>query len=293
MKKTRIALIGANGQLGTDILKVAKEEKFFVFIPLEHKDIEISDRESVVRTLNHIDPDIVLNTAAYNRVDPAEKEPDKAFSINGIGTKNLAVYCQEKNIILVHISTDYVFGLDCERKKPYEESDRPGPINAYGVSKLAGEYFSAYACEKHFVVRSSGLFGTAQSSSKGYNFVELMLRLAKEKGAVRVVNDQITSPTYTLDLAKQILTIIKHAPFGLYHATAQGQCSHYDFAKEIFRLTNERPKLKAVSSDEFGAIAKRAHYSVLSNARLKELGLYIMRDWHDGLKDYLKEKAYL
>ncbi len=296
MKKTnkrKIALIGANGQLATDILKIAKEKKSFIFFPLTHTDIEISNPKSVEKTLNYIAPDIILNAAAYNRVEIAEANLKPAFLVNAFATKYLANYTKQKDCVLVHISTDYVFGLDEERNIPYREIDPPGPVNIYGLSKLTGEYFVQQACSKYFIIRSSGLFGTAQSSSKGYNLVELMLKLAREKGKVRVVNDQITAPTYTLDLARQILTILEKAPFGLYHATAQGQCSHYEFAKEIFRLTNQPVDLKAVTSKEFGAIARRPHYSVLSNEKLKKHGLYLMLKWRDGLKAYLKEKGYI
>lgn len=291
--KRKIALIGSNGQLGTDILRIAKEEQSFIFIPLTHKDIEICDKENVRQALDRINPDIILNTAAYNRVDDAQKDPTQAFAVNAFATKYLAEYAELKNLIFMHISTDYVFGLDKDRKKPYSEEDPPGPVNAYGLSKLTGEYFVKQACSRYFIIRSSGLFGTAQSSSKGYNFIELMLRFAKEKGQVRVVNDQITIPTYTPDLAKQIMIIIKQAPFGMYNAAAQGQCSHYEFAKEIFRLTKVPVNLNSVTSEEFGAIAKRPHFSVLANEKLKRLKLYMMRDWREGLKDYLKEKGYI
>lgn len=291
--KKKVALIGSNGQLGTDILKITEKEQSFSIIPLTHKDIEICDKENILRTLDNINPDIILNTAAYNRVDDAEKDPTQAFQINAFATKNLAEYAKLKNIILMHISTDYVFGLDKERKTPYNEDDLPGPVNAYGLSKLTGEYFVKQICSKYFVVRSSGLFGSAQSSSKGYNFIELMIRLAKEKKDIKVVNDQISIPTYTIDLAKQIFTILSHTDFGMYHAAAEGQCSHYEFAKEIFRLTKLSANLNPITSEKFGSVAKRPKYSVLSTEKLKKLGLYNMPDWHEGLKDYLKEKGYI
>jgi len=292
MSKKKVALIGSNGQLGTDIVKVFTKDKFFALIPLAHQDIEISDANSIKKVLNQINPHIIINTAAYNKVDEGEFDPQKAFLINGLPNKYLGQYCEEKNIVFTYISTDYVFGLDKKREKPYKESDCPGPINAYGISKLAGEHFTSYTCSKYFIIRSSGLFGTAGSKGKGGNFVELMLSLAKEKDHVRVVNDQIVSPTYTLDLAKQIFKLIKTDAFGLYHATAQGQCSWYEFAKEIFALTKTKVKLEPVSSAEFPTPAKRAHFSALKNENLKKLGIDIMRNWQEGLQDYLKEKGY-
>ncbi len=292
MSKKKVVLIGANGQLGTDIMKVFTKDKFFALIPLAHQDIEISDANSIKKVLDKVNPHIIINTAAYNKVDEAEFYPHKAFSVNGLANKYLGEYCQKKNIVFTYISTDYVFGADKKRKKPYKESDCPGPINAYGISKLVGEYFTASLFPKYFIIRSSGLFGVSGSKGKGGNFVELMLRLAKEKGHVRVVNDQIVSPTYTLYLAKQILKLIKTDAFGLYHATSHGQCSWYSFAKEIFALTNTSVSLEALSSANFPTLAKRAHFSVLENNNLKKLGIDIMRSWQEGLQDYLKEKGY-
>lgn len=289
----KIALVGANGQLATDIAKNFPKEKISDLALLSHKDIEITDIASVESAFSKVKPDLVLNTAAYNRVDDAESESELAFAINSIGPKNLAHYCKENDIPLAHVSTDYVFGQDTTRATPYKEDDTPGPINAYGISKLAGELFVQYTTQKHFIIRSSGLFGVAGSSGKGGNFVELMLKIAREKGQVRVVADQIVTPTYTLDLAKQILAIIQTDTYGLYHATAQGSCSWYEFAKEIFRLTNTKVDLVSVSSSEFPTPAKRGMYSVLENKKLKELGIDVMRPWQDGLKDYLKEKGYL
>jgi len=291
LMKKKIALIGANGQLGTDMLKCNKSEDFFEVIALTHKDIEITDKNNLTKVLDNIKPDIILNASAYNRVEEAEIDPKAAFDVNATALQYLVKYSADRDIILTHISTDYVFGLDKERNTPYTELDIPGPVNTYGVSKIAGEYFVRQTTEKHFIIRTSGLYGIAQSSSKGYNFVELMLRLAEEEKEVRVVNDQISSPTYSIDLARQIFSIIKEAPFGLYHASAEGLCSHYEFAKEIFKITNQTVKLQAVSTKEFGAKAQRPAYSVLENVKLKKLGINKMRHWQEGLKDYLKEKG--
>lgn len=291
--KKHIAVIGANGQLGTDLCEVLKDDSTFSFTPLTHKDIEITDLSSIKNALEPINPTLVINTAAYNRVDDAEKNTETAFQINAFANKYLSSYCGEKDITLVAISTDYVFGLDDKRNAPYRETDCPGPVNAYGLSKLTGEYFVQYYLQKYFIVRTCGLFGKVGSSGKGGNFVELMLKLAREKGHVRVVDDQIVTPTHTLDLAKQILQLIKTDTFGLYHASAEGECSWYKFAKVIFTLTNTNVKIEPVSSDAFVTAAKRAKYSVLENEKLKQLGINVMRPWKDGLRDYLKEKGYI
>lgn len=293
MKRTKIALIGANGQLGSDLVKILRQDSNIHLYPLVHSDIDITNEPMVRTVLDDIKPDIVINTAAYHRVDDCETSIDKAFLVNAIAQKKLAGYCSQQNQTLIYISTDYVFGLNKERKTPYKETDVPGPLNTYAISKLAGEYFTRYICQKHFVIRSSGLFGAAGSSVKGGNFVENILKLAREKGRVRVVNDQVITPTYTVDLAKQIHTLIKTENYGLYHATAQGACSWYTFAKEIFRLTKTRVTLNSVTTAEFPTPAKRPAYSVLANANLKNLNLYVMPDWRMGLKNYLIEKGHV
>lgn len=293
MQKKKIALIGSNGQLGTDIMKIFSQDTSIFLAPLTHKEIEISDKHSIKKNFEEINPDIIINTAAYNRVDDAEKEAETAFLINGLANKYLANYCNEKGIIYVYISSDYVFGTDIQRVEPYKESDLPGPVNAYGVSKMAGELYVRYLCEKYFIVRTGGLFGVAGSSGKGGNFVELMMTLAKKNNPIRVVNDQIVSPTYTTDLAKQILLLIKTETFGLYHATAADECSWYTFTKEIFNLTKTNASLIAVKSSEFPTPAKRAKYSVLDNYNLKKIGVNIMPSWKSGLRNYLLEKKYI
>lgn len=292
-KKKSIAIIGSNGQLGNDLRKLFLLEKNISLFSLTHQDIEITKPESIKNAFSEIDPDIIINTAAYNKVDAAEEFPNEAFLINGIGNKNLAEFCQTHKKTLAYISTDYVFGMDEKREKPYIETDPTGPLNTYGISKLVGEYFVRYTCKKHFVIRTCGLFGTSSSSGKGYNFVELMLRFAKERKHVRVVNDQIVSPTYTVDLARQIIKLLDTDSFGLYHATSLGQCSWYDFAKEIFSLTNTHVRCDSIFTVDFPTPARRPHFSVLENYNLDKLNINIMPDWKIGLQRYLKEKRYI
>src|SRR3989344_4426101 len=271
MSKLRIAVIGANGQLGTDLIKVFSKDSDLQLFPLTHKDIDIVDKNTINQVINRIKPDIVINTAAYHRVNDCETNLEKAFLINAFAQKNLAEYCSQQNSVLVYISTDYVFGL----------------------SKLTGEYFTRYICKKYFILRSSGLFGLKGSSLKGGNFVETMLKFAHEKMNVRVVNDQFLAPTYTVDLAKQIHKLIKTDSYGIYHASALGECSWYTFAKEIFKITNTKVHLIPITSKEYYTPAKRPLYSVLGNENLKNLNLNIMPDWHIGLKNYLIEKDYI
>lgn len=289
----RIALIGANGQLGTDIVKVFSSDKFFEVIPLTQQEIDIVNTDKTKQVLEKINPDLVINTAAYHRVDEIEDNPEKAFLVNVIAEKNLAELCQKNNWELAFFSTDYVFGLDEKRKTPYTEEDLPGPVSTYGVSKLAGEFVTRFNCKKHFVLRLCGLFGIVGSLGKGTNFVETMIKLGKEKGEVRVVNDQVLTPTYTKNVAENLLELFKTKNYGLYHMTSEGSCSWWQFACEIFRLLNMKVKCIPVSSEEYKTRAQRPAYSVLENANLKKLGINKMIDWKEGLKLYLKEKGYL
>lgn len=293
MKNKKIAIIGANGQLGSDLQKALSDKLPYNIYPLTHADIEITKQDNMVEVLDNIQPDVVINATAYNNVDESESNPQKALLVNSIANKYLAEYCKKKNSILVYISSDYVFGFDEKRNIPYIESDYPGPINTYGISKLAGEYFVLSICKKYFVIRTSGLFGIAGSSGKGGNFITTMLQLAKVKKEISVVNDQIISPTYTRDLAKQIHYLIRTSAFGLYHATSEGQCSWYEFAKTIFRLTKTAVLIRSIPSSLYQSAAKRPSYSVLENHKLKKLGIHNMRNWKEGLYDYLQEKGYI
>ncbi len=223
----KIAVIGANGQLGTDLVEVLSAEH--EVIGLNHTDIEITDIDSVKNVLSSTKPNIVLNTAAYHIVPEAEKFPDKAFHINGTGTLNLAKVSQDLGIRLVHYSTDYVF--DGKKQKPYTEDDCPNPLNVYANTKLSGEYFALNYSDKSFVVRVSGIYGKVPCRAKRGNFITTMIKLAKEKPEVRVVNDEILTPTPTYHIAKNTAALIKTDAFGLYHMSCEGECSWYEFAK--------------------------------------------------------------
>ena len=210
----KVVVIGATGQLGSDLCKTPVS---FEVIPLTHRDIEITDIDSVKRVLTRHPVEVIINTAAFVRVDDCETDPDKAFLVNAIGARNVAVVAQEIGAKLVHISTDYVFGGEKEtRTTPYTEFDTPVPPNVYGRSMFAGEDFVRHLCHKHFIVRISALFGTAGSSGKGGNFIETMIRLAKERPELTVVNDQVFSPTYTKDLARKIAWLITTEYYGTF-----------------------------------------------------------------------------
>jgi dTDP-4-dehydrorhamnose reductase len=240
--------------------------------------------------LSGIKADVVINTAAFNRVDDCEDDPAHAFSVNSFGPRNLAQACAEWDCALMHISTDYVFGG--EKSKPYTEDDSPNPLSVYGASKLAGEYFVRNICRKHFVVRTCGLYGSAGSRGKSGNFVETMIRLAREGKPVRVVDDQILTPTSTQDLSEKLKELVQTQAYGLYHITNHGQCSWYEFAAEIFGLLALKPDFGRTTTKEFGAKARRPPYSVLASTKLESLGLTELPRWEDALERYLLEKGH-
>jgi len=283
----KVAVIGANGQLGADVCKALKDNGDDV-VAFNHDLFEVSNFESVKSALENVMPDSVVNTAAMHNVEACEQDPAKAFSVNGIGARNLAVISNEMECTLLHISTDYVF--DGKKKRPYFEEDCPQPLNVYGNTKLAGEYFVQTIAHKYFIVRVSGLYGLNPCRAKaGLNFVSLMLKLAKERDEVRVVDDEILTPTYTFHIAKQLIKLLESKVYGLYHVTAQGSCSWYQFAAKIFELTDTDIKLNIAAPNEFPMKVPRPKYSVLENKGLKDVGLDIMPHWQDGLKEFLEK----
>ena len=281
----RILVIGANGQLGSDIVKMLHSEEV---IPLTHKEIEVAEEVSVRRAMKLHNPHVVIDTAAYHKAGNCERNEVKSFKVNAIRAKNLANVCKEKEAILVYISTDYVF--DGKKRTPYIESDPPRPLNTYGISKLAGEYYIRYIWPKHFIIRTSGLYGSAKCRAKGGNFIDLMLRLAKEQDEIQVVSDEVLTPTYTKDLALKIRDLIQTDYFGLYHITNNGACSWYEFAQKIFELSGLKVNLKRTTQEKFGTEIKRPQYSVLRNYALEKRGMDNMRRWDEALKAFLSEK---
>jgi len=287
----KVLITGANGQLGTDLCKALHDIEL---IPLTHKDIEICDMNSVKQAFNKYKPDVVINTAAYVRVDDCETEQDRAFLVNALGARNIAVASQDIEAKLLHISTDYIFGGESEpRTVPYTEFDTPMPANTYGKSKLAGEEFVRNLSLRHFIVRSSGLFGVAGSSGKGGNFVETMLRLAKERDELKIVNDQVFAPTYTKDLARKIAQLISTEYYGVFHITNRGTCSWYEFAKEILRLAGLKTPAIPITSDQYPQKAKRPSFSVVDDSLHRLPGTGDLRTWQEALKDYMREKVQM
>lgn len=287
----KVLITGANGQLGTDLCRVLSNVEV---IPCTQDDMEITDTKSVKAVFARHRPAVVINTAAYVRVDDCETEQDKAFAINALGARNIAVACQKSGAGLVQISTDYVFGGEPEtRSTPYTEFDVPIPCSVYGKSKLAGEEMVRHLCSRHFIVRISGLFGAAGSLGKGGNFVETMIKMAGQKNELKVVSDQIFSPTYSRDLAHKIGQLIQSEDYGIFHITNSGTCSWYEFSKEIIGMVGLKTPVIPITTDQYPQKAKRPHYSVLANYHLHLLDMDDMRPWQDALRDYLRDKGYL
>jgi len=281
----KIAVIGATGQLGSDLVKVFDE-----VIPLTHVEMEIKDLLSCLKTLEKHKPDVVINCASYVRVDDAEDYAEEVFAVNSVGAKNVTIACKKINAVNVYISTDYVF--DGSKNTPYTEEDHPNPINTYGISKVAGEFYTKLV-ERHYIIRVSSLFGAAGASGKGGNFVETMITKAKNKETIMVVDDMVMSPTYTVDAAAMIKEIlIKNLPFGIYHAANKGQCSWYKFAKTIFNTLGIEVRLSPTKTNILQSKARRPMYSPLVSVDLKKYGLE-MEGWEAALKNYLIEKGYV
>ncbi|MBE0665680.1 MAG: dTDP-4-dehydrorhamnose reductase [Chrysiogenales bacterium] len=288
----KLAVIGADGQLGSDIVELFRAECFDV-VPLTIDRLDIADNRQVQRVLAEAGADVIINTAAMHQVEKCEADPLKAFAVNALGARNIAQAANAGSSRLIHISTDYVFSG--EKMEPYLENDCPLPLNAYANSKLAGELFVRSLAQKHYVIRVSGLYGKNPCLEKGgLNFVDLMLKLARERSEVRVVDDEVLTPTATKEVARQILKMLNgQAEDGLYHATAEGSCSWFEFAREIFSLSHSTVTLNKAEPGEFPAKVPRPSYSVLENHNLKKQNLNGMSFWKDALKEYLKEKHHI
>lgn len=281
----RIALIGADGQLGSDLVGELRGKELF---PLYYPDFDITRPRKAQKILGAFRPEVVINTAAYHRVDACEDHIREAFLVNAFAVRDLALFCRERSAVLVHFSTDYVF--DGRKREPYIEEDAALPLNVYGNSKLAGEFFVRTLCEKYFLIRTCGLYGRAGCREKGANFIEAMLSLEKSGRTIPVVNDQWVTPTSTEELAARIVELIRTDRFGLYHMTNEGRCTWYDFACAVFSYMGKQADIVPVDSRTFGAKAARPAFSVLENKNAKAAGVTDFSPWQDALKKYLKKK---
>ncbi len=278
MKK--IIVTGANGQLGRAVNLQYADSTEYELINTDVEELDITSIDKVMEFVRDVRPYAVINCAAYTAVDACEKEEDLAFRINALGARNLSIAAGETGAKLMHVSTDYVF--DGNGSRPYRETDPTGPQGAYGRTKLAGENFVREFCSRHYIVRTAWLYGD------GKNFVKTMLRLSETNDKVRVVMDQVGSPTSAGELAKAIAYLLPTENYGLFHGTCEGDCSWAEFTKEIFRLAGKSTVVEAITSEEYGAAAKRPAYSILENYMLKMTTDFMFADWHDAIAEYIR-----
>ena len=283
----KILITGAKGQLGNKIIEILKKK--YLLVLTDSNNMNITDIEIIEKNVVKEKPDYIIHTAAYTKVDKAEEETELCRQINSLGTKNIAIVAKKHNIKLIYISTDFVFnGL---KNTPYLETDIPIPLSTYGLTKCEGENFIKEICNEYYIIRVSWLFGELPKEHSGTNFVEVMLKLTKEKPFLNVVNDQIGSPTYTGDLVETISKIIEQSPkFGIYHFSGIGECSWYDFAKEIFNQANIKTILNPITSKEYPQKAKRPLYSYLDKTKIENTLNIKVRPWQEMLKNYLNNK---
>lgn len=286
----KVLLIGARGQLARDLYtEFMSAGKNNEIIPVTHEQLEIRDKRAVDELVAATRPSCIINTAAFHRVDLCEDEPETTFAVNEGGVRNLAQAAQRHNALLVQFSTDYVF--DGSKRSPYVEGDQAKPLSVYAKSRLAGEQAVEQNCARYLLIRTCGLYGLAGSQSKvGGNFVETMLKLAAANKTPRVVNDQVCTPTSTRELARHSTLLLASGALGLFHMTNTGECSWFDFAQECIRLAGMQITMIPVSSEQYGAKAKRPAYSVLDNLAYRSAGFSDFRPWQEALAEYMRAR---
>jgi dTDP-4-dehydrorhamnose reductase len=278
----KVILLGANGQLGKEFGNFLSEKEDIDLYSFSHNELDILDLQKLVDKFQEISPNVVINCAAYTKVDQAEKEQTLAYQVNAIGAKNVSFASFKINAKVIYFSTDYVF--DGIKGAPYNEFDKPNPISVYGKSKLLGETYTKEHNPNHLILRISWLYGI-----NGSNFVKTIIRLAKEKGELRVVNDQVGTPTYALDLVKQTWKLIQEDSAGLYHSANIGQTTWFEFAKRIVEKLKLNAKVVPIKTEEFPSLAKRPKFSVLENYLLQLENKNIMRKWEKAFDDFVEK----
>jgi dTDP-4-dehydrorhamnose reductase len=274
----KVLIIGSEGMLGHDLVDILSAENEISTTTIDT--LDITDINKTIKTVKEINPDVVVHAAAFTNVDGSESNPDLAYKVNVLGTRNVAVACSEADSALVYICTDYVF--DGTKGSPYYEYDQTNPLSVYGKTKHLGEVYIRDILNKFYIVRTAWLYGF-----HGPNFVTTMLNLAKTNDTISVVSDQIGSPTYTVDLANAIAQLIKKPAYGIYHVTNSEHCSWYEYAREIFDIAGIDIELKPVTTEEFGSPAPRPKYSVLENYNWKMEGFPEIRSYKEALRAYM------
>lgn len=277
----RTLILGAGGQLGRDLVAAfhaAGEVRGYT-----HAEVDLTDEDAVYRVVEQFPPDLILNAAAYTNVDAAEEDLERAFMVNEAAARHVAELAEYRGVPVVYFSTDYVFGN--AKITPYEVDDPQHPLGVYGMSKAAGEAATRKACMRHFIIRTAWLYGPG-----GNNFVEKILRAAATRPKLRVVEDEVGSPTHTRDLAEATYYLVRSKHYGTYHVVNGGACSRYQQAQAIVELAGLPTEVEPCLSTEFPSKAERPHYSVLSTHAYEEATGHMLRPWRDALSDYLQRR---
>ena len=280
-------MFGAAGQLGVELVRELKARRYEVKA-LDRGQVDITDAAAVENALAAYDAEAVFNSAAYNQVDVAEKEPQAAYLVNALAVRNLALACRQVDARLVHFSTDYVF--DGAARHPYVEDDPTHPLGAYAVSKLAGELYAQAYLDRVLVIRTSGVYGPGGVATARGNFLELMLRLAQSGNPIRVVEDHVASPTYAPLLASRTLDLVEKGLSGVFHAGGGTPTSWFQFARTIFDTAGLQPMLLATNEREYRTPARRPRYSALSNAKMERNGIEPMPSLEEAVKSYFERR---
>lgn len=276
----KVLVTGVNGQLGYDVVKELKQRGHQA-VGVDRKEMNLTSTEQIKECIENINPEAIIHCAAYTAVDKAEDEEELCRRVNAIATKEIAEYAKVLDIPMIYISTDYVF--DGSKDGEYDEEDIPNPINVYGKTKHEGEVYVQELLEKYYIVRISWVFG-----ENGNNFIDTMLRLSKDREQLNIINDQIGSPTYTKDLALLLVDMIENDKYGIYHATNEGYCTWYEFANEIFNVSNTSIEVNPIVTSEYPTKAKRPMNSKMNKDKLNINGFMKLRSWKDALKDYIE-----
>lgn len=284
----KVVIFGAAGQLGVELSRVFSQAGYQL-LRLTRAEVDITDAAQVEQHLVRFDPDIVINSAAYNMVDVAEKEPQAAFQVNALAVRHMAVACRQLDARLIHFSTDYVF--DGTAGRPYVESDLVHPLGAYAVSKLAGELYAQAYLDSPLIVRTSGVFGPGGLHTARGNFIELMLRLAAGGQTIRVVEDHVASPTFAPALAERTLDLLNKDASGVFHIGGGKPASWFEYAQLIFREAGLNPELRATNEREYRTAARRPKFSALDNGKMERLGIAPMPSLDVAVRTYLAARG--
>jgi dTDP-4-dehydrorhamnose reductase len=288
VNRRNVVIFGSKGQLGVELVHEFSQRGYTVS-GFDRASVDIADAAKVEHTLAQADPAIVLNAAAYNQVDVAEKEPQPAFVANALAVRNLAMACRQLDARFVHFSTDYVF--DGAAGRAYTEQDETHPLGAYAVSKLAGELYARAYLDRPLIIRTCGVFGPGGLKTARGNFIETMLRQAAAQRPIRVVQDHVASPTYSPLLAARSADLVERSQHGIFHIGGGTPISWFDFAALIFRVAGLKPELQPTNEKEYRTPARRPKYSVLSNAKMESCGVAPMPPLEKAVESYMQARA--